>query len=199
MLHNYSTDSAERRIIPFFIATAAIVAAYATPHFLSWLGVTAPWWLSPLDTMGYYGLFYSLFNNRLWKTSFCRRLGITRIPDLSGRWQGCALSSHDGVDQVGTGKELELTITQTWRDILILSDTDTSSSHSVSASLLVAGVCSLSYEYINEPNACAAETMHGHRGTARLLIKQEGNRLDGDYYSGRDRMNIGRIELKKMS
>jgi hypothetical protein len=197
MRHSYSTDSAERRVIPFFIAASAIGAAYLTVHLLQAFHLTPPWWLSPLDTMGYYGAIYWLFDNCIWRLDLTRRLRITRIPDLSGKWVGHVISSYDADSGNARPKQFNVTLKQTWREILVLGDSDTSSSHSVSAAVLVNGACSLSYEYVNEPAALAPGTMHIHRGTARLLIKQEGHRMEGDYYSGRDRQNIGIITLRR--
>ena len=44
-------------------------------------------------------------------------------------------------------------------------------------------------------NADAQGTMHTHRGTAMLELK--GSVLEGDYYTGRDRREIGTIELRR--
>lgn len=56
--------------------------------------------------------------------------------------------------------------------------------------------CILIYDYLNEPNSDAVETMHMHRGTARLVLTG-ADQLEGDYYTGRDRSNIGVIKLRK--
>jgi hypothetical protein len=199
MPHSYSTDSAERRIIPFFLAAFAIAAAYLTAHVIEAQGWKIPWWVSPLDTMGYYGLFYWLFDHWIWRTRPMRLLKITRIPCLAGRWEGEVVSSYDLDVGNPTPKKIEVTVSQTWRELSILANTPTSSSYSVSGSVLVNGICSMSYEYVNEPRALAPETMHTHRGTTRVLVKQDGNLLEGEYYSGRDRKNIGTMTLKRLA
>jgi predicted pore-forming effector associated with SMODS systems len=56
---------------------------------------------------------------------------------------------------------------------------------------------SVSYQYTNEPVVSARSTMHTHRGTATLVLKNGGLILEGEYYSGRDRQNIGTIRLEK--
>jgi hypothetical protein len=48
-----------------------------------------------------------------------------------------------------------------------------------------AGEVVLGYEYINEPYAHAVGSMH--RGTARLRLTGDGEVLEGEYYTGRDR------------
>jgi hypothetical protein len=61
------------------------------------------------------------------------------------------------------------------------------------------GSATLTYEYTNEPRALAIDTMHAHRGTAYLVLKKDGNKdhLEGDYYAGRDRQNVGQITLER--
>ena len=53
----------------------------------------------------------------------------------------------------------------------------------------------LDYMYVNEPGAGALESMHAHRGTAMLEFKD--GVLEGDYYTGRDRREIGTIRLQR--
>ena len=55
--------------------------------------------------------------------------------------------------------------------------------------------CIVIYDYLNEPNQDAVDTMHIHRGTGRLLLIDD--RLEGDYYTGRDRRNTGTIRLQR--
>ena len=55
----------------------------------------------------------------------------------------------------------------------------------------------LSYEYRNEPKPHAAATMHPHRGMTRLGLVSPG-RLEGEYYTGRDRQNYGTLSLEKV-
>src|SRR6266702_2974297 len=89
MLHTYSTDSTERRYIPFFIAAAGIGASFLVFHLLDRYGIEPPWWASPpVDTMALYGLFYWVFDRFVWKWRLLRWLGITKVPDLSGKWYG---------------------------------------------------------------------------------------------------------------
>jgi hypothetical protein len=55
------------------------------------------------------------------------------------------------------------------------------------------------YEYSNTPRPGAASTMHAHRGTVRLGINSSVNKLEGEYYSGRDRANQGILTLTRGS
>ena len=56
----------------------------------------------------------------------------------------------------------------------------------------------LTYEYRNEPRSGAVSTMHAHRGLARLSLRREdGDILEGEYYTGRDRQHYGAIRLRR--
>lgn len=54
------------------------------------------------------------------------------------------------------------------------------------------------YEYLNEPKSGAVATMHTHRGLARLSLRRDdGDVLDGEYYTGRDRQHYGATWLRR--
>jgi hypothetical protein len=200
MAHTYSTDSTERRYIPFFIAVAAIGATFIVFHFIDRYQITVPWWATPpIDTMAFYGLFYELFDRWIWKWSVLHKLHIVTAPDLSGNWAGRVEPIEtDGVSAGLTVKaDLKITIKQTWTTMLIIGDAKLSKSHSLSASLITSGECTLNYEYLNEPRPSAPSTMHAHRGVARVIVNEKDGKLDGEYFSGRDRQNIGTIHLRR--
>lgn len=201
MSHAYSTDSPERRYIPFFLAGGAIAAAFWTAHLVSVNQIALPWWLSPpLDTMAFYGGLYWLFDQFIWKWPLLRRLKITRTPNLAGTWTGVVRpSAANGASQsLGTETAIAVDIQQTWTHLSITGRTAQYRSHSLSGSLITVDECSISYEYINEPLAVAPVTMHAHRGTAMLAIDKSLSELEGEYYSGRDRQNIGAISLRRI-
>ena len=50
--------------------------------------------------------------------------------------------------------------------------------------------------YVNTPRASAPATMHTHEGTA-ILHLSEPIRLEGHYYTGRDRVTQGELRLQK--
>jgi hypothetical protein len=199
MAHNYSTDSTERRYIPFFLAAAAIGTALLTYHLLDRYHATPPGWASPLDTMAFYGLFYTFFDKYMWKWSVLHKVRISKIPDLSGTWKGYVEPATTRGVSAGLAIRTEITIAvqQTWTSLFIVGRTQLSRSHSLSGSLITTDECSLSYEYLNEPSTNALYTMHAHRGTARLSIERTHTILSGEYYSGRDRQNIGSIHLTR--
>jgi hypothetical protein len=199
MAHTYATDSAERKYIPLCIAAAAIGGAFLTFHYLKKHHIDMPWWFGPPDTMALYGLFYLMFDRFVWKFPPLRWLAITKVPDLSGKWHGkVEPAPTPGVSAgLAAPKDITLTIRQTWTELLVSAQTEQSKSRSLSGAIVVADEMSLSYEFTNEPAAPAPPTMHAHRGVARLILNATQTVLEGEYYSGRDRQNIGAIRVTR--
>jgi SMODS-associating 2TM, beta-strand rich effector domain len=187
-MHGYSTDSSERRIVPLLLALLAIALAWVTSRF--------PWWVDAPSSIAFYGALYALFDRYLWRNSFVHKLGLARIPNLTGRWRGYLVTSFDGHAK---RHDLVIHIFQSWTQIVIYLTTATSMSRSCTAVIQLddpEGV-SLVYQYENQPLANAMRTMHMHYGTAMLRISA-GGCLAGDYYAGRDRRTFGRICCKRL-
>jgi len=202
MAHSYSTDSPERRYIPFFIAAAAIGAASLSATVVERYQITLPWWASPpIDTMAFYGLGYALFDRYIWKWKLLRILRITRVPDLSGEWGGHVHPAATPGISAGLVEETAITlmIQQSWTTLLIRGSTKTSRSRSITGSILIDDDESLSYQYINEPAAPSPSTMHAHRGVASMRLLSGGRVLEGEYFSGRDRQTLGAIRVHRVS
>jgi hypothetical protein len=200
MAHTYSTDSDERRYIPFFLALAAIGATFVVFRVTEGYQIKVPWWASPpVDSMAFYGLFYLAFDRYIWKWRLLHWLRIAKIPDVSGEWDGQAVPTPtSGVSAgLGTPTEIRLSIRQTWTSLLVTARTSRSGSHSVSGAITVADDVRVTYQYVNEPSASAPDTMHTHRGTALLTLDHRGNSMNGEYYSGRDRQNFGTIQVSR--
>lgn len=197
-MHPYATDSPERRNIIFGLAVLSVSLAYLLHAGISLLDIQFPWWAESPSMMGIFGLLYQLFEKRLWRWNILRRMGIVRIPDLNGEW------SVEGRTTFDSGKNFSASaiIKQTWTKISVWLETAESTSHSISASILIEqpGGITLSYEYRNEPKQKpdVPSTMHAHRGTTVLRLKGKGYELEGEYYSGRDRLNYGTLLFKKV-
>ena len=119
---------------------------------------------------------------------------VTRLPDLNGKWIGEVQSSYNQHDPA---YEVSVVISQRWSKILVRLETGQSRSHSVVASLKTTDLPypELSYLYVNAPKSNAPDAMEMHRGTATLELKDSN--LEGEYYTGRGRRQIGAIELRK--
>jgi hypothetical protein len=195
-MHGYSTDSNERRVVPFFLAALAIALAWLLSRLLAATHFSVPWWVDAPSSMGLYGALYTLFDKHLWRSRFIRKLGLVRVPNLTGRWRGFLTSSFDAhVKQ----REVKVQISQTWTQISIALSTATSQSRSCVAAIQVADpdCITLIYQYENHPQASALRNMHMHFGTAMLRISNSSF-LVGDYYAGPDRGTFGRIACSRL-
>ncbi len=196
MRHPYAINSEERTQVTFFLAVLAVFVSLGLAGVFRRVDWTPPLWLDVSSVPVIFGLLYAFFSRVAWKWRWLRRVvWILSTPVLSGRWRGTAQSSYDGTVRDAHG--IELLIGQDWTHITVRLIARNSKSHSVSASMDVTeDECVLIYDYLNEPNMDAVNTMHMHRGTARLVLIA-ADRLEGDYYTGRDRENTGVIKLRK--
>lgn len=188
-MHPYSTDLEEKRWVIFVLAIASIVAAWLLPRVVVTFGKTVPWWLDLPSVLGFFGIFYGIFDRWLW------RFG-SRVPNLRGHWTGYVTSSFD---KHATRREVRAEIRQTWSSMSISVDAEQSRSRSLLAGILTEtpGGAELVYEYLNEPRNNAAGGMHVHRGVVHTRII--GDVLTGDYYTGRDRESNGTLHLDRLA
>ncbi len=195
-MHPYATESNERKYVPLFIAAISLLAAWGLNKTLSILQIVSPWWFDAPSVIGFYGLFYNIFDRWLWRMPILRQIGLVNLPDLNGTWNGYVVSSFDGH---GTRHGAHIEILQSWTKISIILRTENSKSHSLIATIITKnpGGIVLSYEYLNEPKANAKETMHPHRGTTWLTLVKSGEMFDGEYYTGRDRLNYGSLHFER--
>lgn len=191
-MHPFATDSPERIKIVLYIAVLSVFFSWG----LSRLSFSFPWWFeSPSILLIFYIIFES-FNKFFWKQSIFRYLCSVKVPDISGKWEGTLFTSYDNHNQQ---RKVKVTIEQNWTEMSMVLATDQSKSHTLTSSILVmqpSGTV-LSYNYFDEPKSTAPKTMHSHRGTGSLELTPSGE-LEGDYYTGRDRLTFGRIKLTKI-
>ncbi len=198
-MHAYATDSGERKYIPFFLAGAAFAASYILSTLLAIGGWSVPFWLPSLDVLGFYGLFYWLFDEFGWRLKILHQLGAVRVPVLSGKWEMAASPTDTTGPSIGktATSAMQVVIRQRWQSISITGESDLSRFWSISGYLQTDGNPVLGYEYINEPAMSAPDTMQIHHGTVRLSLSEDGKSLRGEYYSGRSRQNIGELVLTR--
>lgn len=194
MPHPYATDSNERKNVTVFLVLLATAGAIIISRLLTAFSISIPNWAEGPSILFVFGILYAVFKRFIWKAKLLHKLGVVRTPVLSGRWTGFVMSSHDGHKE---RREVTADITQDWTDIVVNVKGRDSHSYSVTATLLTGDEKLLSYEYQNEPHVNAPETMHSHRGQARLTVSEDIDEMDGDYYSGRDRQNFGLLHLKR--
>ena len=193
-MHPYATNSSERKNVVVAIALLSVVFGWCLHWVIEWSGLQLPWWVGAPSVIGSFGILYQLFDKWLWRIAVFRKIGIVKVPDLNGRWD---VEGHTSFDR-NLSYSGESVIQQTWTRISVFMETDDSRSYSLSASLFVEQPegCILSYEYQNDPKPGTPLTMHAHRGTCVLRVK-DSSLLQGEYYSGRDRQNYGSLLLRR--
>ena len=191
-MHAYETEG--RGTVVVAIAVASVLVVWLLHLLLDTIDFDSQWWFSVPSFAGCYTGIYWLFDRYVWRLGLLRTLKLSYLPDLNGKWAGQVESSYN---QDGRTHSVSMIILQRWSKILIRLETENSWSRSVMASLRTVDLSNpeLSYQYVNEPKSNAPVTMEMHRGTATLELSGYG--LEGDYYTGRGRGEIGTIKLSK--
>lgn len=198
-MHSYSTDINKLTLLSK-IAVFSLLASLLLSSILNYLlqkavalfpYIEIPTSISLKSLFGViFLLFYLLFDEIVWKTSV-RGLTLSKTPDLRGEWKGHVVTDYNG----GTEIDVKVKIEQKWTSIAITLETENSRSKSLAASILTSE-SRLIYYYFNEPRSTSLETMHKHYGVTTLDII-DSNKLEGQYFTCRDRKTYGEIYLKK--
>lgn len=193
----YATDSKERDTLAYWFAVVSVACAYGISVGVEAMKVHLPWWVALPTPMALYLIIRGAFSRYAWRLGISRQMGIVKIPDLNGIYKGYLWSSHDERDK----HPCTLIISQTWTDISIQGKFSKSNSFNMVTGISVEGTAAprLTYEYWSEPSSDAAESMHAHRGTIwfDIIFDERTIELKGDYYTGRGRETIGRIEVRQ--
>lgn len=195
----------KRREVHLLMALLSVVMAYGLStfgeHAAAWYkavysGSIPQWvsWIELASPMFIFGILSACFEEFVWKWRVIRGIPGLCPPVIEGRWGAEFRSSYDDYK---TAYPAEVDIKQSWSTLSVTLHAEKSRSQSEVAAINVddGGTCWLIYEYLNEPSLEAKETMHAHRGTARLAVKS--GELDGEYYTGRDRKTFGKLKFKR--
>lgn len=192
-MHSYQIDERVRINIFIISAILATAAAWVLYIILNKIPFKVPWWIDLPSVLGLFGLFVGLFDQYWWKSRLVQNFPSIAIPNINGIWKVTINSSYSNFSSPIQAKAV---IRQTAFNISISVESDYSCSHSVTAALLCTNrlnVFELIYFYINEPAPDSTRTMSIHHGTTRLKLSEDGNNLEGRYYSDRGRQNYGSI------
>src|SRR5687768_13740226 len=94
-MHPYVSDSDEVVRVPLWLAFLSLLAAWLLHAIILLMNFTPPYILDIPSFAGWYIIFYKLFDKVLWQWPFCRRIGLVKVPNLSGFWDGHIVSSFD--------------------------------------------------------------------------------------------------------
>ena len=190
-MHSYEVEGRGKVVIA--LAGLSILPVWLLNVSLEAVDFEPDWWVSVPSFAGFYSALYWVFDHFLWRLGILRKLRIVRAPNLNGKWEGTVRSSYNEYDR---GFPVAVVVLQRWSKISIRLETEHSRSHSITASLRTVDVKSveLTYQYLNEPKSNAPARMEMHRGTVFLQMTSSG--LEGDYYTGRGRREIGSIKLR---
>lgn len=208
-MHNYSIDSDIRKKIFNYIIILGVLLIFLGQIILSFFNIrfiplqinrfTIIELATKMFTTGVSisGMIYLLFDKIIWKWNPIRKLH--NIPNLNGTWEGKYVSSYQNERNENVTGITKIIIKQTWSKIKIESYGDKSESHSIIAGLLCNGTngIELRYEYFNKSNKNVIETMNKHYGLNALTYNEKLDKLQGEYYTDKDRRTYGTIEVKR--
>ena len=191
-MHPYEVEGQGKVVVA--LAAASILMVWLIHVVLDVIDFDPQWWLSVPSFAGFYSGLYWLFDRYVWKLGLLRKLNLIQLPDLNGEWGGEVKSSYS---QSGSAHSVSVVILQRWSKMVVRLESEYSRSRSITASLRTDDLPNpgLSYQYVNEPKSNAPGTMEMHRGTATLELT--GSSLEGDYYTGRGRGEVGTIKLSR--
>lgn len=194
-LHHYTADTPDRTNVHILLFLISIASAWGFVSLCNYLGWTPYWWIDTPSVFGFYGIFFGLFNNCLWKIPLLRKIGLIETPNLNGHYEGEIKTSYDDFQ---TPKKVQYEIVQKWNKILIFSETETSTSKSLTAAFSLSDVNrkSIVFSYQNTPKIDAHQTMNTHCGFADFYFNNT-DAIIGEFFNGRNRKTYGKIVLRK--
>ncbi|MBP0016384.1 MAG: hypothetical protein J7647_02365 [Cyanobacteria bacterium SBLK] len=197
-MHEYTVLGHDRKKIYYSLA---FLSGGLSPVIAGWIGKVSNFTSVPLiapSGLAIFGLLFLIFDHFLWKWSLFYKIGIVKIPNLSGMWTGHIISSKKTQQKIPT----QVTIYQTYSNIRIRLNTPSAQSISLMAAFeMVDPACfHLSYEYLSEFRDPQGD-IRRHYGVTRLNIKTNDDKVDreheGYYYTEKSRDSYGTIIIEK--
>lgn len=147
-----------------------------------------------------FSVLYIVFSKWLWKKEMFGR--IFKFPNLNGEYkiEGLSLKNPSGEKKAWSGL---LTIEQDWEKILIVLNTNTSSSTSRSINGCIEYIPKnkyvLNYNYRNKPDIEQKE-LAAHDGNCEISFDKDILKGRANYYNnGKERESYGMMELRRIS
>ncbi|MEW6155365.1 MAG: hypothetical protein AB1673_15470 [Actinomycetota bacterium] len=173
------------------MAVVAVVLALgveAVASHFSW----PQWLVSAPSLAATFALVYWLFDRYLWKLPILNTLGLVKVTDISGIYDGTLTSTFQDATGQAIQRAVTLKVVQSWTRMCVEMAVTSGSSSSLSTSALGsmsndgAAAC-VTYVYKNRVNPGVADAdMGDHDGAADLRIYDDGH-LTGRYFNSRPR------------
>lgn len=213
-MHTYSTDNDLRPKVYGGLALLAYGITVLVELVTNALSTVLPFATGFVISWGLaFAAVWKIHDRWFWKTQIAQALGITRVPNLNGKWEGWIVTSYEGNipdealhpddDPSEDGQKMKawLDIDQTWRKINVHFKTTQTPSDSNGATMLTdeGKWPSISYQYEN-PGSPLVEGLDMHFGTASLEYRNVGDTetLEGLYYTGPGRDNNGLMYFERI-
>ena len=198
VVHPYSTD--ERRVSVYAgLAVVSVIVSWGLVAITS--GLAWPQWLiSPPSLAGSFAALYAIFDRYLWRLPVFHWLGLARIKDIGGIYEGNLISTFRDGEGSATQRAINIRVTQTWTrisvEMVVISGESSSESVSALGSVTRDGQSTrLIYVYRNRVNPGLADAdMGDHEGAADLRIDTDGT-VSGRYFNSRPRAGTIRAHL----
>ena len=191
-MHSYEVEGRGKVVVA--ITGVSVLLVWLLHVGLGAIDFEPQWWASVPSFAGCFSGLHWLFDHYVWRLGLLRKLRLIQVPDLNGKWAGVVESSYS---QAGPAHSVSVTVVQRWSKMALTLETEHSRSTSTTAHLRTIDLPNpqLSYQYVNEPKPNAPGTMEMHKGTATLELVGTG--LEGDYYTGRGRGEVGTVKLRR--
>lgn len=205
-MHSYATSSSRHRLIAY-LAIGSAVAAAGVGSALQDVSLPGGITVGAPSAVIFFTLVFFLFDRYVWRVSVWGH-NLTATPDLNGIWTG-EIDIRKGkgwAERRLASHSCQVRITQTWTQISIRFETESTLSNSLMASLGPPGPegGGLRYEYDVELKPGAKSLAGGegvrHRGMAQLSPKR-GNDwkiLEGKYYNDQEHQRWGLYKLERL-
>ncbi|MFM8477035.1 MAG: hypothetical protein ACKOEO_14750 [Planctomycetaceae bacterium] len=189
-MNDYSMRGHPRELLIFYLAAAAYFLLLLVATLEGWLGVgLAVSWLT------LFSLLFKVIDHYVWRLALIRRL--FGLPDLNGKWL-CVGNQIDADGNVTKEWRATVTIKQTWSQLSIALQTDSSRSRSGPASIEFdeGHGYRLLYTYRNDP-VPGQKPLVPHQGTCELIFADDCTSAEGVYFNDHNRQSFGRMKLTK--
>jgi len=193
-MHPYATDSPGSPKLFWAIALLGLGFSSVVGCLTSALGGSGGWQVGSVSGMTCFAIIYYIFDYVLWKGRLVRRALL--VPDLNGVWECSGRTVTRGPESLNIHWKGELLVRQCWSRISVVLSTAQSRSCSIAASVYrdAGGGYRLIYHYDNDPSQ-AEQELARHTGLCRIVFPADLETGSGDYFTDKDRMTVGTINL----